>query len=115
VQTVLEVGALAPFADPRAADLGRFEVTLDPADRHAFRTPSLRNVARTAPYMHDGSLATLDDVVAFYDRGGGDLEGKSPLLAPLGLTGDDKRALVAFLRTLDSAALPALVAAARAP
>ncbi len=115
VQTVIEADALAPFADPRPADLGRFEVTLDPADRHAFRTPSLRNVARTAPYMHDGSLATLDDVVAFYDRGGGDLEGKSALLAPLGLTDDDKRALVAFLRALDSAALPALVAAARAP
>ncbi|WP_119287695.1 cytochrome-c peroxidase [Azohydromonas sediminis] len=115
VQTVLEAGALTPFADPRPPDLGRFEVTLDPADRHAFRTPSLRNVARTAPYMHDGSLATLDDVVDFYDRGGGDLEGKSPLLAPLGLTGDDKRALVAFLRALDSAALPALVEAARRP
>jgi len=115
VQTVLADADLAAFDNPRPPDLGRFEVTLDPADRHAFRTPSLRNVARTAPYMHDGSLATLEEVVDFYDRGGGDVVGKSPLLSPLSLADDDKRALVAFLRALDSEALPALVAAARAP
>lgn len=115
VQTVLEATDLAAFDDPRAPDLGRFEVTLDAADRYAFRTPSLRNVARTAPYMHDGSLTTLEEVIEFYDRGGGDLAEKSPLLKPLSLSGDDKRALEAFLRALDSEALPALVAAARAP
>lgn len=113
VQTVLDAAALAPFADARAPDLGRFEVTLDPADRHAFRTPSLRNVARTAPYMHDGSMATIEDVVAFYDRGGGDLPDKTALLVPLGLSGDDRCALAAFLRALDSEALPALMDAAR--
>lgn len=113
VQTVLDVAVLAAFADAPAPDLGRFDVTLDPADRHAFRTPSLRNVARTAPYMHDGSLATLEDVVAFYDLGGGDLPDKSALLVPLGLADEDRRALVAFLRALDSEALPALIDAAR--
>jgi cytochrome c peroxidase len=115
VHTVLDAAALEVFADPRPTDLGRFEVTLDPADRHAFRTPTLRNVARTAPYMHDGSLPTLEAVIDFYDRGGGELADRSPLLRPLGLDEDDKHALAAFLRALDSAALPALVAAARAP
>lgn len=85
------------------ADAGRFAVTHDPADRNAFRTPMLRDVARTAPYMHDGSIATLEAVVEFYDRGAGEIDGKSPLLQPLGLDDDEKRALVAFLRTLDGA------------
>ena len=51
-------------------DDGRFEVTRQPRDRWAYKTPSLRNVALTAPYMHDGSLATLSEVIEFYDRGG---------------------------------------------
>lgn len=115
VHTVLDAAALDVFADPRPPDLGRFEVTLDPGDRHAFRTPTLRNVARTAPYMHDGSLPTLEAVIDFYDRGGGELAGRSPLLKSLALGTDDKRALAAFLHALDSEALPALVIAARAP
>ncbi len=55
---------------PRHPDLGRYEATGIPADRWKFRTPSLRNVAVTAPYLHDGSLATLADVIDFYDAGG---------------------------------------------
>jgi cytochrome c peroxidase len=94
-------------------DLGRFEITLDPADRYAFKTPSLRNVARSAPYMHDGSLATLEDVVDFYDRGGGNVAGKSERLAALGLLPDEKRSLAAFLRSLDGADLAALAANSR--
>jgi cytochrome c peroxidase len=115
VHAVLDAAALDVFADPRPPDLGRFEVTLDPADRYAFRTPTLRNVTRTAPYMHDGSLPTLEAVIDFYDRGGGELDDRSPLLRPLGLGADDRRDLAAFLRALDSEALPALIAAARAP
>ena len=113
VQTVLTDADLADYSPAASPDLGRFEITLDPADRHAFKTPSLRNVARTAPYMHDGSLATLEDVVDFYDRGGGDLPGKNEVLAPLALNADDKRALVAFLRALDGAHLHALTSNSR--
>ena len=86
---------------------------LDPQDRWAYRTPSLRNVALTAPYMHDGSLPTLEAVVEFYDRGGIDNPGKSPLLAPLGLSAGERRDLVAFLHSLTGGGIEALVAAAR--
>ena len=108
VQTVLTDADLAAFAADLPPDLGRYEITLDPADRYAFKTPSLRNVARSAPYMHDGSLATLEEVVDFYDRGGGGAPDKSALLTVLGLGADEKRALVAFLRSLDGASLPTL-------
>ena len=69
-------------------------------DRGAFRTPSLRDVARTAPYMHDGSLRTLEEVIDVYNRGGGPnpyLDGQIKLL---GLTRQEKKDLVAFLRSL---------------
>ena len=83
------------------ADSGRFIVTRNAKHIGAFKTPTLREVARTAPYMHDGSIATLEDVVAFYDRGGASNPFLSPQLAPLRLTHAEKRALVAFLRTLN--------------
>src|SRR5215472_10305028 len=51
-------------------DVGRYEVTKSDADRGKFKTPTLRNVALSAPYMHDGSEETLEDVIAFYDQGG---------------------------------------------
>ncbi|MGD8851334.1 MAG: cytochrome c peroxidase [Gammaproteobacteria bacterium] len=81
-------------------DPGREAVTKDPADRGKFRTMGLRNIESSAPYMHNGALATLEDVVAFYNRGGGDRPNKSPLIEPLGLTDDESRDLVAFLRAL---------------
>ncbi len=65
-----------------------------------FQTPSLRNVAETAPYMHDGSLATLEDVVQFYDRGGTKSPRLDPAMQPLGLTVREKADLVAFLKSL---------------
>jgi cytochrome c peroxidase len=65
-----------------------------------FKTPTLREVARTAPYMHDGSLATLDAVVDFYDRGGRVNPFLDPELRPLALAVPDKQALVAFLESL---------------
>lgn len=108
VETVLSDADLSAFGPGPLPDLGRFDVSLDPADRHAFKTPSLRNVSASAPYMHDGSLATLEEVVDFYDRGAGDVAGKSPLLLPLGLDTTEKRALVAFLRALDGANLARL-------
>lgn len=93
------VGKVSGFAEYRtlAEDPGRFLVTRDPADWKAFATPPLREVASTAPYMHNGALATLDDVIDFFDRGGGDDPKKSPLLKPLGLTRSEKEALKDFL------------------
>lgn len=88
------------FSEAQQGDVGRYEVTLDPADSWAYRTPTLRNIALTAPYMHDGSLATLEEVVEFYDRGGIDNPHKDPLLKPLRLTAEEKRTLIAFLNTL---------------
>lgn len=84
----------------RGTDLGRFTVTGVEADRYAFKTPTIRNVELTAPYMHDGSLATLRDVVDFYDAGGGDQQPKSVLLRKLNLTAREKSDLVAFLESL---------------
>ncbi len=113
VQTVVNVADLADYSPAAAPDLGRYAITRNPADRHAFKTPSLRNVAHTAPYMHDGSLATLDEVVDFYDRGGGDVTGKSSVLVPLKLSAAEKNALVALLRALDGDGLPRLMAGSR--
>lgn len=81
-------------------DPGRFLVTGDSADLGAFKTPTLRNAALTAPYMHDGSVPTLEEVVAFYDRGGRENPYLDEELRPLRLTEDEKRALVAFLEAL---------------
>jgi len=90
-----------PQVGPLADDPGRFAVTGDDADRGAFRTPTLRNVARTAPYMHDGALPTLADVIAFYDAGGGTVPGRSgPEIGPLHLSDRERQALVAYLESL---------------
>jgi cytochrome c peroxidase len=70
--------------------------------RYAFKTPTLRDVARRAPYMHDGSLATLKEVVDLYDRGGLDRPSRSELISPLHLSEPEKDDLIAFLQTLTS-------------
>ncbi len=81
-------------------DAGRVLVTNVPEDTGKFKTPTLREIERTAPYMHDGSIATLDEVVDFYDRGGNENPFRDRDLRPLRLTQEDKTALVAFLRSL---------------
>lgn len=81
-------------------DLGRFKITGVEADRNAFKTPTIRNVALTAPYMHDGSLSTLREVIEFYDAGGGRQQPKSVLLRKLRLSEQEKSDLVAFLEAL---------------
>jgi cytochrome c peroxidase len=93
----------------RSRDLGRYEVTSLPADRWRYRTPSLRNVALTAPYMHDGSLPTLRDVLSFYNRGGVSNEILDPLIRPLGLSDGEIDDLLSFLRSLTGANVDALV------
>ncbi len=93
----LGVGTNAPH--PK---LGRFDVTGDAADKGAFKTPTLRNVSKTRPYMHDGSPAALDDVVEFFIKGGRPNPNLSTEIRPLDLTPDDKRDLIEFLKALDS-------------
>ena len=83
-----------------------FLVTKDPADWKAFATPSLREVAATAPYMHNGALPNLEEVIEFYDRGGGGDPKKSPLLKPLGLSKEEKESLREFLVTGLSGKMP---------
>lgn len=101
--------------EPEPADLGRHEVTLDPADVWKFRTPTLRNVGLTAPYMHDGSLRTLVDVVRFYDRGGHQHPGIDARIHPLELSEPEIAALVAFLESLTGDNTDTLAAEAREP
>lgn len=102
----------ADTAHVPAVDRGRAAVTRDEADEGRFRTPSLRNLGGTAPYLHAGQIATLAGVIDLY-RWGGDAAGfagqKDPLLLPLALSDDDARHLEAFLRALDGT--PPVVAA----
>jgi cytochrome c peroxidase len=86
--------------DKPKPDLGRYDVTKKDEDRGAFKTPTLRNVVLTAPYMHDGSEQTLMQVVEFYDRGGVKNPNLSADIKPLGLTPQEKLDLVAFMEAL---------------
>lgn len=91
-------------------DLGHYEVTEDPADLWKYLTPILRNVELTAPYMHNGELLTLADVIEFYNQGGIPNKGLSPLIKPLGLSDEEKHALETFLKTLTGSNVAELVA-----
>jgi cytochrome c peroxidase len=99
---------------PAQKDLGRAEIVQDPASEHAFKVPTLRNIALTAPYMHNGRLATLENVIDFYASGGGEGNGmKLPNLDDkirrFTLTPQEKSDLVAFLKSLtDESNLPAI-------
>jgi cytochrome c peroxidase len=84
----------------RRSDLGYYVVTKDDNDIGKFLTPSLWDVGQTGPYMHSGAFATLEEVVGFYDKGGGTTPNKSPSLKALGLTAEEKKALIAFLQSL---------------
>ncbi len=84
--------------DKPEPDLGRFVVTKDEKDTGAFKTPTVRNVALTAPYMHDGSVATLEEVVDWYDKGGHPNPRLSDKVRPLKLSVQDKADLVAFMK-----------------
>ena len=86
--------------DGHLLDEGRFGVTGRAEDRGAFKTPTLREIARTAPYMHDGSIGTLDDVVEYYDRGGNANPHLDVELRPLRLSDSEKKALASFLASL---------------
>jgi cytochrome c peroxidase len=111
--TEIDRAAVDSVGDSPAGDLGRYEVTGDPADRWSFKTPTLRNVALTAPYMHDGSISTLREVVEFYDRGGHPHDGLDPLILPLGLQPAEIDAVVAFLEGLTGDNIEELIDDAR--
>ncbi len=91
----------------RRNDVGHFAVTKDEGDLGKFATPSLWDVGQTGPYMHSGVFETLDEVVAFYDRGAGTAANKADALQPLSLTAAERDAIVAFLESL-TGAVPAI-------
>ena len=88
--------------DAEEPDLGRFVVTNEEKDKGAFKTPTVRNVALTAPYMHDGSQATLEEVVAWYDKGGHPNSWLSDKIKPLNLTEQERADLVDFMKACTS-------------
>lgn len=82
-------------------DLGRYVYTKNKRDWGAFKVPILRDVAKRHPYMHDGSLVTLEAVIDYYDKGGNPNPNLHPLMQPLHLTSIEKKALISFLKALD--------------
>ena len=93
------IGLEAGKAKP---DPGRFNVTRNEADTGAFKTPTLRSIAISGPYFHDGSRATLEEAVRYMAAGGGDDAKKTPILTPTGLSDAEIAKLVEFLKTLTS-------------
>ena len=91
------------------SDVGQYEVTERPSDRWKYKTPSLRNIDLTAPYMHNGTLGSLMDVIEFYDQGGVENLLLDKRIRPLGLTEEDKQDLVNFLKTLTGSNVEQLV------
>lgn len=110
ITTTLGQDVIRSVGEEKPNDLGRYEVTLNPNDRWKYRTPSLRNVALTAPYMHDGKFLALEDVIAFYNAGGEPNELLSPLIKPLRLNSAEIEALAAFLKSLTGENIKELVA-----
>jgi len=86
--------------DAAEPDVGRYEVTKNEKDRGAFKTPTIRNVAQTAPYMHDGSQQTLAEVVEWYNKGGHPNPNLDEKIKPLKLTDQEQADLVAFMEAL---------------
>lgn len=82
-------------------DLGRYIVTGEEKDKGAFKTPTLRDISKTAPYMHDGSMKTLEEVIELYNRGGEPNPWLDPKMKPLNLSEQEKQDLLAFLKSLD--------------
>jgi len=113
VFTAIGRNAVESVGDPKKADLGRYEVSLEPRDLWRFKTPSLRNAALAGPYMHDGSINSLEAVVRFYNEGGVPHEGLDPLIQPLGLSDDEIEAVVVFIEALTASNIAELTADGR--
>jgi cytochrome c peroxidase len=101
--------AIGTVAEAKPGDLGQYEITQNPADRWKYKTPSLRNIALTAPYMHNGAFSSLREVLEFYNRGGEANENLDPLIKPLGLNEGEIDALLAFLQALTGDSVETLV------
>jgi len=97
-------------SEKKQNDLGLYEITEDPADRWKYKTPTLRNISLTAPYMHDGGFKTLEGVIDFYNQGGIENEELDPLIKPLSLTDSEKYNLLAFLNSLTGSNVNELIA-----
>lgn len=97
---VIKNASVAESSEPVTSDLGLYEITENPADRWKYRTPTLRNISLSAPYMHDGSLSNLREVIDFYNNGGIRNELLDPLVRPLGLNAEETDQILAFLSTL---------------
>ena len=110
VTTQIQQSVIQTIGEKKPNDLGRYEVTNQPDDRWKFRTPSLRNVALTAPYMHNGHFTNLSQVLDFYNRGGVENELLSPLIRPLNLSKKQQDQIVSFLKTLTGSNVKTLVA-----
>jgi len=95
-----------PQVGPLKEDLGRYNVTKAEKDKAAFKTPTLRSIIETAPYMHDGAFKTLEEVVDFLNVGGGANPSLSTLVKPLNLTSEEKADLVVFLKALTGEPIP---------
>jgi cytochrome c peroxidase len=96
----VETRLINTVSETKTNDLGRYEVTQNPQDRWKYKTPSLRNINLTAPYMHNGLFETLQQIVEFYNRGGIANENLDPLIKPLNLTALEINDLIAFLKAL---------------
>ena len=107
--TKVDYKIIQSVSGPIKPDLGLYAITQNPADRWKFRTPSLRNISLTSPYMHDGSISTLREVIEFYNKGGISNPLLDPLIQPLNLTQQEKSDLTSFLDTLTGSNVRELV------
>jgi cytochrome c peroxidase len=98
-----------PQVGPLKEDLGRYLVTRAQKDKGSFKTPTLRSVVETAPYMHDGVFKTLEEVIDFFDTGGGSNANLSPLMKPLGLSPEEKTDLIELMKALTGAPIKVTV------
>jgi len=96
-------------SEKKPNDVGLYEITQNPADRWKYKTPSLRNIALTAPYMHDGAFKTLKEVIEFYNLGGVPNEDLDPLIKPLKLSNSEQSDLLTFLNSLTGSNVDELI------
>ncbi len=101
-------------AHAKPPHIGREKVSRRPRDRGKFKTPTLREISRTAPYMHDGNMSTLEEVIDYFDKGGLPNANLDPDIKPLKLTPGEKKDLIAFLRSLNGG-LPPFAAPGKNP
>ena len=109
VSVEVDTAIIDSVGEETPPDTGLYEITQNPNDRWKYKTPSLRNVSLTSPYMHNGSLSTLADVIEFYDKGGVKNSLQDPRIKPLKLSDSEKDELVAFLESLTGSNVDTLV------